>query len=151
VAAVTPSPPLPIRPIIGWTAVGVSVVLGAVATGFGVGYLSTHSDNNTQSEHNYLTGSPVKVADPCNVQASFQGIPNIERGCSDEQAARSDIVDEIVLFSVGGVVLATGIYLLATDSKPASQSPSTGSVLKNLQLSPSVGPGGGSMVVLGQF
>ena len=92
------------------------------------------------------------MADPCNVQASFQGIPNIERGCSDEQAAKADIVDEIVLFSVGGVVLATGIYLLATDSKPASQSPSTtGSLLKNVQFSPSVGPGGGSMVVLGQF
>ncbi len=151
-AAAAPSQPLPIRPILGWTAVGVGVVLGAVATGFGVGYLSDHSDNNTQAEHNYLTGSPVKVADPCNVQASFQGIPNIERGCADEQAQKSDIVNEIVLFSVGGVVLATGIYLLATDSKPASQPPATtGSLLKNLQFSPSVGPGGGSMVVLGQF
>jgi hypothetical protein len=151
VAPAAPSKPLPIQAIAGWSAVGAGGVLIITGIGFGVGWLGDVSDLNTARQSNYLSGSSTPITDPC---ANPNLTPETARGCNAVNSAHTALVGEVVTFSLGAVLAGVGIYLLATDhpSHAASATPPPAKTgLASFRLSPSVGPGGGSMLVLGQF
>ncbi len=145
-----PSSPLPVRKIVGWSAVAAGAVLVGVGIGFGVAELNDQSDLNSARQNNYLTGSRVPVADPCNPPTS--PTPNTIEGCNAVSSSHTALAVEITTLALGGVAVGVGAYLLLTDHPSETASPppqKTG--LASVHFLPGVGPGGGSMVVLGQF
>jgi hypothetical protein len=147
--AAAPGKPLPLRAIAGWSSIGVGAVLVAVGVGFGVGFLGDQSDLNNQRKDNYTLPLPV-VQDPCNPPSGSANQPT-ETGCQDVKSAHAAVAGEITTLALGGVLAGVGIYLLATDHH-ADTPPSSGPTgLSSFKLLPSAGPGGGSMVVVGQF
>jgi hypothetical protein len=150
-----PSKPLPIRKIVGWGAIGAGTVLVVVGVVLGVSYLGDKSDLNTARNANY-GGQPAHdgagIADPCNPSASG-GATNTEtvKGCNALDAAKSAEIGEITTFAIGGVLAATGVYLLVTDHSSSDAPAPTKTGLASFHLLPSVGPGSGSLLVLGRF
>jgi RNase P/RNase MRP subunit POP5 len=146
-----PSKPLPIRAIAGWTSVGAGGVLVIVGAAYAATWFGDISDLNNARANNYLTGSKTPVTDPC---SSTYNTPATQNGCNAVNSAHSAVVGEVVSFSLGAVLAGVGIYLLATDHPEASARSTpdpTKTGLASLRLSPSVAPGQGSMLVLGQF
>ncbi len=157
VAPVTaPGKPLPIRTIAGWSGIGVGVVLVAVGIGYGVGYLGDETDLNNARLSNYGgSAKSTPIADPCNPGASG-GVVNgqTQIGCNAVTAANHAVVGEVTTFVIGAAALGTGIFLLVTDHPAAAAdapAPPAKTGLSNVHVVPALGPGGGSMVVLGQF
>jgi len=150
VAVEAPHKPLPVRKIVGWSAIATGGILVAVGIGFGVSYLSDSNDLNTQRQDNYTVNSKTPVADPC--VSTLANIPAAERGCMDVNAAHSAVIGEVTTLAIGGALAAVGIYLVATDhSSSDAAPPPTASVFSHVHLVPSIGPNSGSMVVLGRF
>jgi hypothetical protein len=144
-----PSNPLPVRKIVGWTSIGVGVVLAGIGIGFGVADLNNISSVNSLAQNNYQTGLPKSVQDPCHPGVA-PTIPS-QQACSDVSAEHTDVALEITMLAVGGVAVGVGTYLLLTDHGSSSSPPAEKTGLASVRLLPSVGPGSGSMVVLGQF
>ena len=155
---VGPSKPLPVRKIVGWTSIGAGVVLVAIGIGFGASWLSDESDLGNRRQNNYTLGSQVnpqtmlpyqQVLDPCHPPAGYS-TSALQYGCNDVNAAHTALAGEITTFVAGGALAIFGTYLLLTDH-PADPAAPPHAALSNVRLLPSAAPGGGSMVVVGQF
>jgi hypothetical protein len=158
-----PSKPLPVRKIVGWGTIGGGAVLLVVGTVLGVNYLGDRSDLNNARTHDYgeapqkVPGMPnlvqVAVQDPCNPAASNNATNSATvTGCNALNSAKSAEVGEITTLVLGGALVATGVFLLMTDHPAADAAPPPAKTgLSNVHFLPSIAPGGGSMVVVGQF
>jgi hypothetical protein len=147
---VGPDKPFPVRAVAGWSAVAAGGVMLAVGIGFAVGWANDESDLNTQRQGNYSYPNGPQVVDPCSPPQGKN--PETVAGCNDVNNAHSALIGEITSLSIAGALVGVGTYLLLTDhpaAKTAPPSPKTG--LSSFRIVPSVAPGGGSMVVLGQF
>jgi hypothetical protein len=144
-----PSKPLPIRKIAGWSGIGAGAVLIVVGAIMGANYLSDQNNLNVARKNNYGE-SPPQVQDPCNPPTPN---PQTITGCTALNGAHSAEIAEITTFALGGVLAGVGVYLLVTDHPDASTEPpppaKTG--LSSVHLLPSVGPGNGSLLVIGRF
>jgi len=146
-----PSKPLPIRPIIAWSAIAAGTVLVVTGVVLGVNYLGDQSDLNSSRQNNYGLPPPA-VANPCTLGGGFSATPQTEKGCDALNAAHSAEVGEIVTLALGGVLAGGGLYLLLTDhpATPAPAAPAkTG--FRSLRFLPSFVPGNGSLSVVGRF
>jgi hypothetical protein len=156
-----PSKPFPIRKVATWGAIGVGGVLVVVGGIYGGMFLSDKSalNNDKDSNHGTNYGAKPSIAglpDPCHLPSGTNQLtyPTAQQGCTDLTAARSAEVAEVVTLALGGALVVTGVVLLVTnhpDDAPAAQpaAPKTG--LSSLQFLPAVGPGNGSLTVVGRF
>ena len=145
-----PSKPLPLRKILGWSAIGAGGVLIIVGAIMGANYLSDQSTLNTARNHNYGEAPPA-LTDPCNPPTTNNATIT---GCNALNSAHSAEVGEITTFALGGVLAAGGIYLLVTDHPAAASDappPPAKTGLSDMHFLPTVGPGSGSLVVVGRF
>jgi hypothetical protein len=153
--------PFPIRPVVGWSLIGLGGVAGIIGVVEGVIFLNDNSDLNSVKNppvnagdrmNNYGIQNP-QVKNPCTQSqtglSAFQ-ISNLNAGCSDNSAAVSARNAFIVSYSVGGALVIVGAVVLLTGHKDSSDPPpQTG--IRNLRFFPSIGAGNGSMTVVGEF
>jgi hypothetical protein len=153
-----PSKPLPIRKIVGWGAIGAGTVLIVVGAVLGANYLGDKSDLNSARGASGVTpnygegkGTP-SIADPCNPSASGGTTNDLTvKGCNALNSAKSAEIGEITTFAIGGVLAATGVYLLLTDHPSSDAPPPAKTGLASVRVLPSLAPGNGSLLVLGRF
>jgi len=143
--------PLPIRKIVGWSAIAAGGILVATGVGFGVAYLGDQSDLDKARAGNYgVTGTTKAITDPCNPGTTFGS--RTVAGCNAVNAAHSAEIGEITTLSIGAALAAVGVFLLVTDhGAEASPAPAAKTSLSRFKLAPSFGPGQGSMAILGSF
>ncbi len=153
-----PGTPLPVRKIVGWTAIAAGAVLIGVGIGFGVAELNDQSDVNTQRQDNYQTGLRTPVTNPCSITGPMGAIMTVPatQACNDISASHTALAVEITTIAAGGVAAGVGLFLLLTDHgssspEPAAPPPPAATGLRSLKVLPAVGPGSGSMLVLGRF
>jgi hypothetical protein len=177
-AVVAPSKPLPWRRIAGGSALVAGAVLIGVGVGFGVSWLGDVSTINSDTSNDYgygtaknpvntknggtvTTNGSTKISNPCTYSQAnglttntFAPASELNGGCSAINSAHSAVTGEVTTFVIGGVLAATGIYLIVTDHSSSDAStapPADKTALRSLELKPSVDFQGASMAVVGRF
>jgi hypothetical protein len=137
-SAIQPATQPPTQPSRG---LGTQRVLGLVAGGGGVAAIAVGS------VFGILTGSAIsQQKTDC---PSSMTCPNPKAAASDHSTWTTDSAVSTAMFVVGGVLLAGGAVLFFLPRHPSEQvqTPPTA----GLVVMPSVGPGGGAMVLRGDF
>jgi hypothetical protein len=109
--------PFPTRKVIGWSAIGVGVVLGVVAGIEGTRFLSARSDLNDDRTHVDKNTADVCAAD---VQSNHYAAD----ACTKFNDAKSARTTGVLVGSIGAVAIAAGVVLLITDPGHAEAPPS---------------------------
>jgi hypothetical protein len=130
-----------IRPVVGWTAIGLGAAAGVVSIVFGVQYWTKQATLQTER----VDSTEYKASDYPGTKKASDCLPNSSfKWCQDYEATNKKIVPGVVLAVVGGALVTTGIVVLVTggkdkDSKDAAKDGSKSGGLKNVQLAPMCG------------
>lgn len=141
--------PLPVRKIVGWSAIGVGALFEVIAVAEFAAYAGHISDGNDAiSAYAALPGhAPLVCSSGSPNDASVRFNPALANAiCGEDKAARQTSTAGWIFGGVGLAAIGTGVYLLVTD-KTAPES----SEKKTMHLSPTFGPQGGSLSLSGTF
>lgn len=104
------SKPFPTRKVIGWSAVGVGVVLAVVAVIEVAGWVADKQDSDNQR-----AAIPANVSDACGVPMTAPYFPSAQHACNDSNDAKDKSTISWVTGAGALVVGGVGAFLLATD------------------------------------
>jgi len=141
--------PLPVRKIVGWSAIGVGALFEVIAVAEFVAYAGHISEGNDAiAAYAALPGhAPLVCSSGTPNDASVRFNPALANTiCGEDKSARQTSTAGWIFGGVGLAAIGTGVYLLVTE-KAAPEAPEK----KTMRLSPTFGPQGGSLSLTGTF
>ncbi len=133
-----PGKPVRVVRVLGFSAIGAGVVVGAIGVIEGVRFIGLQSDNQ-----NDAAKYPTSVTDFCS-DATKQKL-GTSAPCDTRTAAEDARSMEFILLGTGAALIATGAVLLVFD-RPAQEKSATA-----LRVTPSFGTRGGGLSLGGSF
>lgn len=142
----TPSKPLPLRKIVGFSTIGVGVALGVVGIVFGAGY----ADASGKWDSNAYRSQVPSNVNVCSAAAATNPTygPSAVHACNDKGAAETQGNLALVFGGIGVGVVAVGVVILATDHGSTEQEPPKAGAW---HVTPTFGPTGGGVSALMNF
>jgi hypothetical protein len=149
-----PETPVPVRRILGWTALGVGVGVAVAGGIVALGYFPKHSrQEDLRGKYpSTLNGSP---ADACTVAGSQDpGASYAGQACSNAKEWDRARQNAVILAAAGGVLIGTGVIILVTDRSSSSEQGPQGAPppkRASMRVVPEVGVRSGGLSLVGTF
>lgn len=135
---------VPVRPIVGWSLVGLGVASGVVGTVFAIQYMSARSKGIDLKD---AAAREIPLGQTLNCGAVPANAPNATELCKQKDKMDSALVPEIIFYGAAVALVASGAVVLLTGSKSEDKAAAkSGAAPKpkgaDLSVSPWVSPGG---------